>query len=180
MSRQNNAALTRRPAGVVPVLEAWTPFNEMHRQMDDVFGRVFGVTPLSRVLATPTGTGYRAFSEISPDIWETNEELVFVLPVPGVEPGELNIEATADTLSIRGERKPFYQNENARHHHQSWWSASQGAFEASYTLPFEIDPQRIQANYRNGVLELHLPKAEAVKPKAIKVNVVGDTTVEAK
>jgi len=118
------------------------------------------------------GTSFTGTYDLSPDIFETQEELVFVLPIPGLDPSDLNIEATADTLSIRGEHKPFYQNENAVQHRQSFWSKAQGAFQWTYTLPVEIDPNAIQASYRNGMLELHLPKSEAAKPKAVKVNVV--------
>ncbi|HZP83106.1 MAG TPA: Hsp20/alpha crystallin family protein [Chthonomonadaceae bacterium] len=171
MARQSNNTLVRRPAETISRWDPWTEFDQMRRQMDDMFGRFFGYTPLSRLIPATPGVSYSGDYGLSADLYETNDELVLIAPVPGVTPGDLNIEATADTLTISGERKPFYQNENATQLRQSWWSAGQGAFRAEFSLPVEIDPNQIQAHYRNGVLELHLPKSEAAKPKAVKVHV---------
>jgi HSP20 family protein len=172
MARQDNTgtSLVQRPSETVARWNPWREFDRMQRQMDDVVGRFFGFTPLSNLIPPTPGTGYSDFG-FSVDLYETDEELVLIAPVPGLAPGDLNIEATADTLTISGERKPFYQNEKATRHTQSWWSTGQGSFRSSFTLPVEIDPNGIQANYRHGVLELHLPKSEAAKPKAVKVNV---------
>jgi len=174
MARTTNGgtALARHPSETLSRWEPWADFDQMRRQMDDLFGRFFGYTPLSRLIPSIPGTSYTGGYDLSPDIFETQDELIFLLPIPGMEPNDLNIEATADTLSIRGEHKPFYQNENAVQHRQSFWSSARGPFQWSYTLPVEIDPNAIKATYRNGLLELHLPKSEAARPKAVKVNVV--------
>lgn len=178
-STNTSAHLSVRPGQSVRVLYPWSEFEQMRRQMDDLVGGLMGFTNPSRLLATQSPTGTVAEFDFSPDIYETATELVFVAPVPGLDPNDLNIEATESSLVIRGERKPFYQQEGATQHRQSWWSTRMGTFQASYTLPFEINPEGIQAHYRNGILELHLPKVEATKPRKVKVNVLGDASMNA-
>ncbi|CEK16817.1 molecular chaperone (small heat shock protein) [Chthonomonas calidirosea] len=169
MARNNGNALTVRSNENVARWNPWAEFDRMHRYMDDLFASLMGYTPLSRMLGS---TAFVGDPELSPDVFETDEEIVFVVPLPGINPEDLHIEATTDTISIRGERKPFYQAENAVQHRQSLWTArGTGTFQISYTLPVEINPNKVEANYRNGVLEVHLPKAEAVKPKTVKINV---------
>ena len=104
------------------------------------------------------------------DVFETKEELVFVAPLPGLTPEEIQIEATADQLRITGERKPYYENEESKQLMKGNYREAGGKFEAVYALPFEINPESVQAIYKNGVLELHLPKVEAAKPISVKVN----------
>ncbi len=146
---------------------SWNEFETVRRQMDDLFAGVIGYTPVARILNTGTDI------EISPDVFETENELVFLLPVPGVEPDDIQVEATADTLLIKGERKPLYQKEGAVQHRQSWWSARQGSFTLNYNLPFEINSEAVSAHYHNGILELHLPKAESVRPRTVQVQIAG-------
>lgn len=173
------ANLSPRSGQTVRVLYPWSEFEQMRRQMDDLVGGLMGFTNPARLLSAQAPSSTMSEYDFSPDIYETPTELVFVAPVPGMDPNDLSIEATENTLTVRGERKPFYQQEGATQHRQSWWSARLGTFQASYTLPFEINPEGIQAHYRNGVLELHLPKVEAAKPRKVKVNVLGDASMNA-
>jgi HSP20 family protein len=164
----NGTILVRRPG---ETLNRWNEMEQMQRRMDETFAGLFGYTPLARLMpqvGNPAGNSDLSFS---PDLFETEDELVFIAPLPGIDAAGLNIEATEDTLNLKGERKPFYQNEKARQLRQGSWSAAHGEFQFTYALPILINPENVQAYYRNGVLELHLPKAEAVKPKSIKVNV---------
>jgi len=151
--------LVRRPAGS---LNRWNDVEQMQRQIDDVVSGLFGYSPAA---PAKSGVGF------APDLYETEEALVLVAPLPGIDPENLQIEATEDTLKVKGEQKPFYQNEKARLVRQGHGTSARGEFEFNYALPIQINPENVQAHYRNGVLELHLPKAEAVKPKTIKVNV---------
>lgn len=174
MSRGNNtpgSVMTLRPVPSVAQRTPWNDVEALRRRMDDLFSTVTGYTPVSQLLNTSID------SDITPDVFETDGEMVFILPVPGIDPKEISVETTADTLTIRGERKPFFQSEGAVQHRQSWWSSRTGTFSLSYTLPVEINPETVRASYRAGVLELHLPKAESVKPKSIKVNVTDEPSV---
>jgi HSP20 family protein len=176
MTRRANSGseIAPRPAENLTRWDPWAEMESTRRQMDELIGRLFGYSPASRLIPGVPGRAINTEFTFAPDIYETSDEFVFVFAVPGFTPDDLKIEATADRLSIHGERKPFYANENAAQLYRSWWSAGQGNFQFSYSLPCEIDPNKVQANYRNGMLELHLPKAEAVKPKPVKVNVTGE------
>ncbi len=163
--------LVRRPD---ETLNRWNEMEQMQRRMDETFAGLFGYTPLARLIPSTAYPVLNPEVGFSPDLFETEEELILVAPLPGIDPANLSIEATEDTLNLKDERSPVYQNEKARQLRQGSWSASHGEFQFTYALPILINPENVQAHYRNGVLELHLPKAEAVKPKTIKVNVSAD------
>jgi HSP20 family protein len=101
------------------------------------------------------------------DIWETKDGYHVRADLPGVTPDDLEINATADTLTISGELKAMTDVSN-----EGWLRQERrtGKFTRSFTLPMQIDPNKVDANFTNGVLELVLPKAENVKPRSIKIN----------
>ncbi len=166
-------ALASRNAQPLNRWNPWSEFEQMRREMDTLMGGLIPAMPQARLAALP-GAALNYDLEFSPDIYETAGEFVFVAPIPGLDSNDLQIEVTENTLTLKGERKPFFQQEGATQHRQSWWSARLGAFQASFTLPVEINAEGVQAHYRNGVLELHLPKAEPAKPKTVKVNISGN------
>jgi HSP20 family protein len=157
LARRGETGLTRP--------SPWNEFAEMRRQMDDLFSRAFGYTPLSRLIPGETGDW-----EPEVDIYETNDKVIFYASLPGFAPNEINVESTGDTVMISGERGPHPEHEKARHYRHGW-TAGFHKFSASYSLPCEIAPNKVKATFRNGVLQLELPKTEQAKNKAIKVNV---------
>lgn len=143
----------------------WQEFDSLRRHMDDLFARSFGYTPLSRMLPAEW-TGF----EPQVDIHETDEAILLHASLPGYKPEQITVEATNNTLSIRGERKALLENERAIAHQQNGVSGS-SQFQIAYTLPSEIDPNKVKANFNNGVLELELPKTEQARTKSVKINV---------
>lgn len=87
--------------------------------------------------------------------------------LPGVTSNELDIQATGKTISISGERKIHSENDNARYHRRE---REAGNFSRVLAMPSDIDADRIEARLENGILSVMVPKAEAVKPRQIKVN----------
>jgi HSP20 family protein len=87
--------------------------------------------------------------------------------VPGLEADDLNIEILNNTVSIRGEFK--YDEKNGAKSLMN--ELPTGRFARVFTLPTALDPAKVEASIKNGVLTLRVPKAEAHRPKAIKVNV---------
>lgn len=142
----------------------WNPFREMEqfrREMDDLFGRFFDWRP---TLTTPTEL------EFTPalDVYETPDEFVVFVTAPGVSEKDLHVELSNGTLTVSGERKALIEGDQVQAHYVSRLGGY-GKFSVAYTLPTAIDENRVKAVYRNGVLEVRLPKAESVKPKAVKV-----------
>lgn len=86
--------------------------------------------------------------------------------LPGVKAEDLNIEATADNISISGERKLPEENENARFHRRE---RNAGSFSRAIALPGRVDSDKISANMANGILTITVPKAESAKPRQIEI-----------
>lgn len=102
------------------------------------------------------------------DILETEDELVLKADVPEVELDDIDIRLENGTLTLKGERK-FEKNEQHKGYHRI--ERSYGSFVRYFTLPESIDPERVRADYKNGVLTVTVPKKEVAKPKTIKVQV---------
>jgi len=100
------------------------------------------------------------------DIYETQEEYVFKLEVPGLEKEDIKIELNSGTLSIAGERKEEKDVKKEDYHRVESYS---GKFCRSFTLPRNIDSKKINATIKNGILELRVPKADEAKPKSIPI-----------
>jgi HSP20 family protein len=97
------------------------------------------------------------------DVRETEEEYLVLVDVPGVRSDDVTIEVSDHVLSISGSRAPVEMGEaqvSERPH---------GFFVRTLTLPQGVDDEKIAANYRDGVLELHVPKPAAQRPKKIAI-----------
>ena len=99
------------------------------------------------------------------DIEDRDDELV-VRRSAGFEPEEIDIELTGQMLSVRAEKK---QEKKRKKKNGEVEERVYRSFEESVMLPEAIESDKIQANYRNGVLEVHIPKSESSKPKRIEV-----------
>jgi HSP20 family protein len=108
------------------------------------------------------------------DVKSKGEDIVVRAELPGIDPSEVDIEVTDGVLTIRGERKAESERED-----EGWLirESSYGTFERAMVLPEGVDAEDIKAEYADGILEIHVPKAlEAAKPKTTKVSI--GTTVE--
>jgi len=143
-------------------IERWQPFSELmslRQAMDKLFEDSF-VRP-SRALA--------ALGEVTApalDIYQTPDEVVVKATLPGVKPEDLSIDITGETLTIRGETKveEEVKKEDYLYHERRY-----GSFSRSVALPGGLETDKAEATMEDGVLTLTIPKAEEVKPKAIKV-----------
>ena len=84
-----------------------------------------------------------------------------------MQPGDIDIEATAKSISIKGDRKPKVQTESADKTHSEF---RYGSFERVISLPARIQNTKVKAEYQDGILHLTLPKAEEEKNKVVKIN----------
>lgn len=102
------------------------------------------------------------------DIFETEHSLVVKADLPDIKPEELDIRVENNILAIRGERK-FEKQVNKNNSLRV--ERAYGSFSRSFSLANTVNPEAIQAEYKNGVLTLTIPKREEAKPKQIKVRV---------
>ncbi len=107
------------------------------------------------------------------DIFENEHQLVVKADLPDVKPEDLDIRVENNVLTIRGERK-FDKKENENNYLRV--ERVYGAFSRSFALANTVNAEAIKADYKNGVLELYIPKREEAKPKQIKVNVGAQTS----
>ena len=103
------------------------------------------------------------------DMYETKDEIVLNFELPGVREKDVTLSITGDVLTLKGERAFDSDVKGENYHHVE---RVFGKFERSVQLPMEVQADKVQATYRDGMLEVKLPKAEEVKPREIKINIV--------
>jgi HSP20 family protein len=113
--------------------------------------------------STDAGTG------VFPPMTVTQDEDNFYLraEVPGMNASDLSITAVNNRLSISGKREIPKERERVSYHRKE---RAEGAFDRTVTLPANVEAERVQARYTDGILTLTLPKAEQTKPRQIVVN----------
>jgi len=102
------------------------------------------------------------------DIFETEQSLVVKADLPDIQPEDLDIRVDNNILTIRGERK-FEKKVDGNNYLRV--ERAYGSFSRSFSLANTVNTEAIQADYKNGVLTLNIPKREEAKPKQIKVQV---------
>ncbi|ACX51597.1 heat shock protein Hsp20 [Ammonifex degensii KC4] len=101
------------------------------------------------------------------DIYQTEDEVIVTAEIPGLESkDDVEVTVTEDTITLRGEikRDASYTQEGVYHAERYY-----GSFSRTFSLPAEVKPEEAQATYRNGVLEVRLPKTEAGRRRWVKV-----------
>ncbi|MBM3239356.1 Hsp20/alpha crystallin family protein [Candidatus Poribacteria bacterium] len=137
--------------------------DELREEMDRLFERTLGrAVPLRR--EAPVVRGWAP----AIDMFERENEVVLRAEVPGMSKEEINISVLGNTLTISGERKT---EEEVKEDDYYCCERSYGRFQRDITLPQGVDAGKIKASYKNGVLEVVLPKTAEAKPKQIEVAV---------
>ena len=98
------------------------------------------------------------------NVYQDKDQFTVVVELPGLKKEEIEISLHDDTLTISGERKREESSEQ-----EFLTERSYGKFQRSLTLPSAVDAEAVKANYKNGLLQVVLPKAEQTKPKQIEV-----------
>jgi HSP20 family protein len=167
--QQEPGRLTRSSYGGGGNADWWSasPFQMLRRmqdEMDRTFGSFFG-QPWG-------GGGAQGIANWSPsvDVYETDKEIVVKAEVPGVEPEDIEVYCTEDALVLRGEsRREDERQEGGTHRIERRY----GRFERQIPLPPGAIPDQAQANFRNGVLELRIPKSEEARQRMRRIPVGG-------
>ena len=102
------------------------------------------------------------------DIIDEKDHIRVRADLPGMKKEEIEVSVDNDTLTIRGEKREEKEIKEKDYVRSERYY---GAFHRSFTLPAGVDPQKVNAGYKDGVLEITLPKREDAKPKQIKVDI---------
>jgi HSP20 family protein len=141
----------------------WEPFREIDSLQHEMNRLFESLTP-----TTPRSEG-RGLAFVPPaEMHETPEAIHLDLEVPGMDAQDLDVQVTAEAVSISGERKVETKSEE---NGATRTEFRYGKFQRVIPMPTRIQHDNVQAEYKNGILSLTLPKAEAEKNKVVKVNV---------
>ena len=109
------------------------------------------------------------------DVVEQTDRILVKVEVPGVDEQDLRVTFEDGMLTVGGERR-FERRDDSNYHRIE---RAYGSFTRTFTLPRSVEASQIAANYRNGVLEIEIPKKEESRPKQISINVNANKTIEA-
>jgi len=128
--------------------------------MEDLFGRVFRDWPFPRLFSEQRGYAPAV------DMLDRKDEVVLRADLPGLEQKDIEVTVEEGVLTIRGERRGEQEARDEDYYCCERWA---GSFERGFTLPPGVDAERIKASFKNGVLEIRLPKAEKARGKKVEI-----------
>ncbi len=150
-------------------IQKWHPFTElenlrkeMERLIDEFFPTKGSyISPLWR-------KGTEDIAVPSVDMVDRGDEIVVSMDMPGVEKDNIEVSLQEDTLTVKGTVKKESEEKEENYIKRE---RTYSSFERTIRIPVKINSDKIKAVLKNGILQIHLPKAEEVKPKKIKIDV---------
>ena len=143
----------------MPAIIRWSPARELVR-LSDAMDRMLDESWTRPAFPARADREFR----LPLDVYTTPSEIVLSANVPGLKPEEVEVTLEGDTLSIRGEFKPPMDNVDYIFQERPF-----GKFSRTLTINVPVNHEKVEAGFENGVLTITLPKAEAARPKTIKV-----------
>jgi len=153
------------------MLARWDPFQDMMKfrnAVDRMFEDFYGG---DRGLVRSSTWG------LALDVAENEDEFIVKASIPGMKADDIDITYTENTLTIKGEVEEDKEINEDQYHMRE---RRHGTFSRSITLPSKVKTGDIEANYENGILTVHMPKAEEVKPKRIAIKASSPKVIEGK
>ena len=162
--RENKALTTQRPAEIMPrTLEMERLFEQM---IEDIWRRPFP-TLLRSERWWPSETDM-TMRMPAVDVYEEKDDVVIKAEIPGLSKEDISVQVTDSTLTIKGEKK---REEEVKEDDYYRCERSFGAFTRAVDLPCDVKAEQVKASFKNGVLEVRMPKTEEAKKKAITVKI---------
>jgi HSP20 family protein len=148
-------------------LTVWNPFRELDEVQNRLSSFFGGTFPR---FGNGNGNGGPKLADWSPqvDITEDDKEYLLKTDLPEMKKDEIKVNVEEGVLSVSGERKAEKEEKNKKFHRIE---RSYGSFMRSFSLPEDADGKKVLAEFKDGVLHVHLPKSPVAKPKAIEVKV---------
>jgi HSP20 family protein len=100
------------------------------------------------------------------NVFQQGDDILAIIELPGIDKGSLQVQAQENTIRISGKKTASYPEDVSVHRRER----ISGEFDRTISLPVELDPDGIKAEYQDGILALLLPRAERAKPRSIKIN----------
>ena len=99
------------------------------------------------------------------NVFQQGDNILAIVELPGIEKSSIGVQAKENTIRISGKKAVSFPESKSVHRRERMF----GEFDRTLALPIQIDPDHIKAEYRDGILALHLPRAERDKPRTIKI-----------
>jgi HSP20 family protein len=131
--------------------------HQLRREMSDLFDNVFQAWPFER-------TGGSTFPALN--IWEDAESFHAEADLPGVDPKDVDIQVEGNVLTLRGEKKNETEDQGKNYH---FVERVYGTFQRTVQLPSNVDPEKVAASYKNGVLTVTIAKKPEAKSRKIEI-----------
>jgi HSP20 family protein len=156
-------------------LEKWNPFRgstlwDPIRELEEMQNRLSSLLGRRLPLLREGGEEDFTVTEWSPavDIAEDDKEYIVKAELPGLNKENIKVSVEGGVLSIAGERKVEKEEKNKKYHRIE---RSYGSFTRSFTLPDDASGEKVNAEFKDGVLKVHLPKEEKAKSKSVEVKI---------
>jgi HSP20 family protein len=148
-------------------LVRWEPFREIATLQNE----------MSRLMNTVTGGNGETTRTWVPavDVWETEDSLVYAFDLPGIPEDKISVEFDDGALIVSGERERTKESSEQNYYR---FERRFGSFSRTVGLPQGVSEDSISADYRDGVLEVHVKKPEQAKPRRIEIGTNGKKTIE--
>lgn len=138
--------------------------------MDRLFNQAFNANQFETIWPA---NGQR--NSLPLDVYATEDEVVVLAAVPGIAPESVDITVEKNTVTLSGEMPNVARSEGAKEANWYLHELPRGKFRRSLQLPYEIDATTTTATFEHGMIRLRLPKAEAARPRQIRIEVGGST-----
>jgi len=148
----------------------WNPFkeiDELHNRLNSLFNSSLGRVPLRSTAEQEENVTVTEWAPLV-DITEDEKEYVIKAELPEVQKEDLSVVVENGVLTIHGERR-FEKEEKGKRYHRV--ERAYGAFSRSFTIPDDADGLKVNAEFKEGLLRVHLAKSEKAKPKTVEVKV---------
>ncbi len=153
-----------RPTASRLVRDPWSDVARLHEEMDDLMARVLGATHPARLVDGQVGA-----AALPVELYETPDSYLLRAHLPGVAREDVNVEVEPNRISLWGERRA-QTPEGAQ---ALLNTAVYGRFRFQQEFPAELQTDGVEATYRDGILEIRLPKAQPARPQTRKVEIQG-------
>ncbi len=137
-------------------------FEDIARSFEDVFRTSYIGGPRRRAYIEEE----REYREPISEVWETDDEVIAVIELPGVEKEDIDLRVTSRTLEVKAERKEETKEERERARFEE--RAYKGYY-ITLSLPTDVNPDEVKATYKNGVLEVRIKKAHKEEKKKVNI-----------
>ncbi len=148
--------------------DLWSEFQRMHDELDHLFTSMWGGLPdgRSRPLLADNSASALAYRQPMTDLFETDKEVVATLELPGVDKKDIDIEVVGDGLDVKVEKKAEQEEKKKGVYRVERRYAG---FYRHIPLPADVETGKVSATYKNGVLEIRVPKKKGAKSSKIPV-----------